>query len=214
MLLEKREIWLNSAYILPYLPSASSGLVCIDFPHSRSQLSALLTRCFAQSQNAYQSGDGARAHDLSEQGKAHQAKKAQIDAEARDWIYYRSSFFASSSSFIPLFSPSLDRFLTGQRRLLWGDWVGGETENNTDSKPGEIDLHGLYVKEAVAKSEQAIQVAQQRGDSEIHFIVGKGNHSAGHVAKIKPAIEELMEKCVPSSPSPSLVLRCPSRLTG
>lgn len=34
MLLEKREIWLNSAFILPYLPSASSGLVRTDFPRS------------------------------------------------------------------------------------------------------------------------------------------------------------------------------------
>ncbi|KIJ67832.1 hypothetical protein HYDPIDRAFT_83040, partial [Hydnomerulius pinastri MD-312] len=63
-----------------------------------------------------------------------------------------------------------------------------------DSKPGEIDLHGLYVKEAISYSDKSIQDARQRGDPEIHFIVGKGLHSEGHVAKIKPALEDLMKR--------------------
>ncbi|KAJ7497206.1 cytoplasmic protein [Mycena latifolia] len=67
-------------------------------------------------------------------------------------------------------------------------------ENNKDSKPGEIDLHGLYVKEAIEHTDQALQEAKQRGDSELHLIVGKGLHSPGGAAKIKPAIEELMQK--------------------
>ena len=89
-------------------------------------------------------------------------------------------------------------------------------ENNKDSQPGEIDLHGLYVKEAITYTDRSIQEARSRGDSEIHFIVGmaslvtghkpldvdtlylsllgKGLHSKGGVAKLKPAIEELMEK--------------------
>ncbi|KAF7361974.1 Smr domain-containing protein [Mycena venus] len=72
------------------------------------------------------------------------------------------------------------------------DWIF--VENNKDSKPGEIDLHGLYVKEAIEHTDRALQEAKQRGDSELHLIVGKGLHSQGHVAKIKPAIEELMQK--------------------
>jgi DNA-nicking Smr family endonuclease len=59
-------------------------------------------------------------------------------------------------------------------------------------------LHGLYVKEAVSYTDRAIMDAKARGDSEIHLIVGKGLHSQGHVAKIKPAIEDLMRKFVPS----------------
>ncbi|KAJ6586833.1 cytoplasmic protein [Mycena vulgaris] len=55
----------------------------------------------------------------------------------------------------------------------------------------EIDLHGLYVKEAIEHTDQALQEAKQRGDSEVHLIVGKGLHSQGGAAKIKPAIEEL-----------------------
>ncbi|KAL0575511.1 hypothetical protein V5O48_006466 [Marasmius crinis-equi] len=67
------------------------------------------------------------------------------------------------------------------------DWI-------YDSKPGEIDLHGLYVKEAIAHTDQAIEQAKRRGDTTIHLIVGRGLHSKGGVAKIKPAIEELMQK--------------------
>ncbi|QRV79473.1 hypothetical protein RhiJN_07488 [Ceratobasidium sp. AG-Ba] len=65
---------------------------------------------------------------------------------------------------------------------------------NMDSAADELDLHGLYVKEAISKTETAIQAAQSRGDNQIRIIVGKGLHSQGHVAKLKPAIEELMVK--------------------
>ncbi|KAJ9101967.1 hypothetical protein QFC20_005116 [Naganishia adeliensis] len=112
-------------------------------------------QCFQQSQAAYQAGDGARAHELSEEGKAEMRKKDQVDDEAEEWIY---------------------------------------RENNTDSPPGTIDLHGLYVKEAIDRTEAAIAQAQRAGQSEIRFIVGKGMHSDGHKAKIKPAIVDLMQK--------------------
>ncbi|EKM54149.1 uncharacterized protein PHACADRAFT_257781 [Phanerochaete carnosa HHB-10118-sp] len=67
-------------------------------------------------------------------------------------------------------------------------------KNNEDSKPGEVDLHGLYVKEAITYTDRAIQQARARGDSEVHLIVGKGLHSKNGAAKIKPAIEDLMQK--------------------
>ncbi|THH30436.1 hypothetical protein EUX98_g3754 [Antrodiella citrinella] len=72
------------------------------------------------------------------------------------------------------------------------EWIFGQ--NNMDSKQGEIDLHGLYVKEAISYTDQAIQNARRRGDSEVVLIVGKGLHSRGGIAKLKPAIEELMQK--------------------
>jgi len=46
-------------------------------------------------------------------------------------------------------------------------------ENNLDSGPDEIDLHGLYVKEAIEQTEKGIISAQGRGDSEVRLIVGK-----------------------------------------
>lgn len=77
--------------------------------------------------------------------------------------------------------------------------------------PGEVDLHGLYVKEAITYTDQSIVEARARGDKEIRLIVGsyhpffylrkdrtfragKGIHSPNHAAKLKPAIEELMQK--------------------
>ncbi|KAG2015503.1 hypothetical protein CC2G_008771 [Coprinopsis cinerea AmutBmut pab1-1] len=62
-----------------------------------------------------------------------------------------------------------------------------------DSGPGEIDLHGLYVKEAISRTEEALEAAKRRGDTELKLIVGKGLHSSNG-AKIKPAIENLMKK--------------------
>ncbi|KAH9952986.1 hypothetical protein BC827DRAFT_1147347, partial [Russula dissimulans] len=63
-----------------------------------------------------------------------------------------------------------------------------------DSEPGEVDLHGLYVKEAIAHANKSIAEARARGDKEIRLIVGKGNHSENHMAKIKPAIEDPVQE--------------------
>ncbi|SJK97397.1 uncharacterized protein ARMOST_00649 [Armillaria ostoyae] len=114
-----------------------------------------MARCFSESHEAYNRGDGAGAKELSNQGKKHQQKMEQLNKEASDWIF---------------------------------------VENNRDSKPGEIDLHGLYVKEAIARTDIALEEAKRRGDSEIRLIVGKGLHSKGGAAKIRPAIEEVMRK--------------------
>ena len=47
-----------------------------------------------------------------------------------------------------------------------------------DSKPGEVDLHGLFVKEAIAYTDQSIQEARARGDTQLHLIVGARSLSA------------------------------------
>lgn len=70
------------------------------------------------------------------------------------------------------------------------------TENNKDSPAGTIDLHGLYVNEAIERTEAAISDCQRQGREELRVIVGKGIHSQGGHAKIKPAVENLMKKYV------------------
>lgn len=45
--------------------------------------------------------------------------------------------------------------------------------NNVDCGPDEIDLHGLYVKEAVDIAEQALMDAKRRGAPQLRVIVGK-----------------------------------------
>ncbi|KEI42445.1 uncharacterized protein L969DRAFT_152013 [Mixia osmundae IAM 14324] len=67
-------------------------------------------------------------------------------------------------------------------------------ENNKNSPPNTIDLHGLFVQEAIERTEQSVQQAQNSGAQQLRIIVGKGIHSPGHQAKIKPAIEGLMQK--------------------
>ncbi|KAF2710151.1 DUF1771-domain-containing protein [Pleomassaria siparia CBS 279.74] len=113
--------------------------------------------CFDQAHQAYSSGDGARAHQLSEEGKQHAAKMDQYNAQARDYI-----FRANNS----------------------GERVASDT----------IDLHGLYVEEAEDVLEERIRVARQQGQTHLHVIVGKGNHSANHVQKIKPRVEQVCKE--------------------
>ncbi|KAJ1304413.1 hypothetical protein OPQ81_005561 [Rhizoctonia solani] len=114
-----------------------------------------MARAFDASQEAYQSGDHAKAKELSNEGKRHKAEMERLNQEASNWIFQQV---------------------------------------NLDSAPNELDLHGLYVKEAIERTEAAVQAAQNRGDEQIRIIVGKGLHSQGNVAKLKPAIEDLMVK--------------------
>ncbi|KAK7037316.1 hypothetical protein VNI00_011307 [Paramarasmius palmivorus] len=106
-----------------------------------------MAKCFRESQEAYKGGNGARAKELSNEGKEHQKKMEKLNREASEWIYI-----------------------------------------------DEVDLHGLYVKEAIEYTDRALEEAKMNGQREVRLIVGKGLHSSGGVAKIKPAIEELMIK--------------------
>ena len=79
-----------------------------------------------------------------------------------------------------------------------------------DRPPGEVDFHGLYVKEAISYAVEALDKAIQRGDSELRLIVGmhslcifkllvswslpgQGKHADGGVARLKPALQDAME---------------------
>jgi hypothetical protein len=66
-------------------------------------------------------------------------------------------------------------------------------ENNAESRVASdtIDLHGLFVEEAEDVLEERIRAARSQGQTHLHVIVGKGNHSRGHVQKIKPRVEQV-----------------------
>ncbi|GFF51898.1 smr domain-containing protein C11H11.03c [Aspergillus udagawae] len=66
-------------------------------------------------------------------------------------------------------------------------------ENNAEGRvPADtIDLHGQFVEEAEEILEQRIKYAKAHGQTHLHVIVGKGNHSANHVQKIKPRVEQV-----------------------
>ncbi|KAH6694139.1 smr domain-containing protein [Plectosphaerella plurivora] len=55
----------------------------------------------------------------------------------------------------------------------------------------EIDLHGQHVDEAEQILAQRVRADKDRGISHLYAIVGKGNHSARGVQKLKPAVEKL-----------------------
>jgi DNA-nicking Smr family endonuclease len=118
------------------------------------QEAAKRSSCFDRAHQAYESGDGARAHQLSEEGKQHAAKMDQYNRQARDFIF---------------------------------------RENNANGRvPGDtIDLHGLFVEEAEDVLEERIRAARSQGQTHLHVIVGKGNHSRNHVQKIKPRVEQV-----------------------
>ncbi|KAK6402042.1 hypothetical protein LTR95_019116, partial [Oleoguttula sp. CCFEE 5521] len=69
-------------------------------------------------------------------------------------------------------------------------------ENNAVGKVASdtIDLHGQFVEEAEEIVEQRIRYAQSTGQQHLHVIVGKGNHSPGHVQKIKPRVEQVCQE--------------------
>lgn len=66
-------------------------------------------------------------------------------------------------------------------------------ENNSTGRVASdtIDLHGQFVEEAEEILEQRIRYAKDHGQTHLHVIVGKGNHSVDHVQKIKPRVEQV-----------------------
>ncbi|PYH30289.1 Smr domain-containing protein [Aspergillus neoniger CBS 115656] len=113
--------------------------------------------CFQRSQEAYSSGDGAKAKELSEQGKAHGHKMEEYNKQASEFIF---------------------------------------RENNANGRVAAdtIDLHGQFVEEAEEILEERIKYAKAHGQDHLHVIVGKGNHSANHIQKIKPRVEQVCQE--------------------
>lgn len=111
-------------------------------------------QCFERSQQAYQSGDGAAAKELSNEGKRHAQKMEDYNRQASEYIFRENN-------------------------------AAGRVTGSC------IDLHGQFVEEAERMLEQRIRADRDRGQEHLHAIVGKGNHSTGHVQKLKPRIEAL-----------------------
>ncbi|KAI0486953.1 DUF1771-domain-containing protein [Xylaria cf. heliscus] len=65
--------------------------------------------------------------------------------------------------------------------------------NNNGTQPDAIDLHGLYVADAVKRVEERVIKDRSEGKTHLHVIVGQGIHSVDHIQRIKPAIEQLCE---------------------
>lgn len=71
------------------------------------------------------------------------------------------------------------------------DYIFRENNANGRVQDDTIDLHGLFVEEAEDVLEERIKTARSQGQTHLHVIVGKGNHSKNHVQKIKPRVEQV-----------------------
>jgi len=67
-------------------------------------------------------------------------------------------------------------------------------ENNKARQGTTVDLHGLFVNEAVEYAKEQLRLATFRNEDMVSFIVGKGLHSDGGVPKLRPALEELCDE--------------------
>lgn len=148
-----------------------ANAVCTALNHSSSSAEAEYDRlrdlarkeagqrssCFDRAHQAYESGNGALAHELSEEGKKHAARMDQYNKQASEYIF---------------------------------------RENNAEGRVASdtIDLHGQFVEEAEDILEQRIRTAQVQGQTHLHVIVGKGNHSVHHIQKIKPRVEQVCQE--------------------
>ncbi|CUA74329.1 hypothetical protein RSOLAG22IIIB_05491 [Rhizoctonia solani] len=56
----------------------------------------------------------------------------------------------------------------------------------------KIDLHGLFVNEALVYAQNHLDMCRQAGVTQTSIITGRGNNSKDGVAKIKPAVEGLL----------------------
>ncbi|KAI5854204.1 Smr protein/MutS2 C-terminal [Tricharina praecox] len=53
-----------------------------------------------------------------------------------------------------------------------------------------VDLHGLYVAEAIARVKRHLERCAEAGVDRTTIITGRGLHSQGGVARIKPEVEK------------------------
>ncbi|KAF9940215.1 hypothetical protein BGZ67_008126 [Mortierella alpina] len=77
--------------------------------------------------------------------------------------------------------------------------------HNASRPEHEMDLHGLKVQEALDITRERLERFIRNNESHLIIIVGKGNNSVNNVAKIKPAITELVKefhiKVTPNKPN-------------
>lgn len=67
-------------------------------------------------------------------------------------------------------------------------------QNNASRNLSTLDLHGLHVTEAIAQTDARIAECRKQGVDHLTIIVGRGSHSVDGVAKLRPAVMQMMGK--------------------
>jgi hypothetical protein len=179
-----------------------------------------MARAFEESHAAYARKDGAAAKELSNDGKAHQREMERLNAEASAWIFRGESLFVSfffylfgAREFMPsvmnreqscknAFYPRQNRppFDVWQRMSRTASWGKLTCMGSTSRRPSHSLTKALlkHVREAIRRfASSSVRRVPRSGRGRLTFLrhcVGKGIHSSNHAAKLKPAIEELMQK--------------------
>ncbi|PBP15840.1 smr domain-containing protein [Diplocarpon rosae] len=146
---------------------------------------------------------GGKAFNHSTSGDA-EAEYDRLRAQARQEAAQRSSCFDKAHQAYERGDGGAAHQLSeeGKRHAAKMDQFNKQAsdyifrENNAPGRVADdtIDLHGQFVEEAEDILEQRIRYAQQNGQTHLHVIVGKGNHSANHVQKIKPRVEQVCQE--------------------
>ncbi|CAO3685190.1 unnamed protein product [Rhizopus stolonifer] len=135
-------------------------------------------------------------------------KKARQEAESRNDLYELSQVAYLQKEGQKAKELSVQGHIHDDQMKMYNQQAAEYmyTKNNQGRSINEIDLHGLFVAEANQKVEEAIQRCQAGKQDHLVIIVGKGLHSPGQIAKLKPAIIKLVEKynisCQPDIPNP------------
>lgn len=144
-----------------------------------------------RSQNAWLAGRRAEAAQLSDMSKQFAAEQNRLHSLAAE------SFFAENNPRYPLLGSDHGKRRRQKKRGFLG-WLfgscggGGGSGGNASAQDGglkTVDLHGLLVVEALEKTKEHLAACRERRVRRTKIITGRGNHSVGGVARLRPEVE-------------------------
>ena len=130
-----------------------------------------------ESQAAWHANRKAEAKALSNQSKEAGLEVERLNARAAELIF---------KSYNPAYPVE-------GGNAWWIDWLLGGDED-WEGRLGTVDLHGLYVAEAVDRVKKHLERCTERGVQKTTIITGRGLHSQGGVAKIRPEVEKWLRE--------------------
>ncbi|KAF8977416.1 hypothetical protein BGZ46_007403 [Entomortierella lignicola] len=158
----------------------SSEVISPSHEHYRTMArkNAVLRQDYSQqSQTAYKSGNGAKAKETMLHTN-HVTLELSLVAKAYEREMYRYNNIA--------------------RDLVFKEY-------NSHLPPNKIDLHGLKVQEALDITRERLIKFIKNKETDLVIIVGRGKNSVNGIAKIKPAVIELVRefhiKATPNMPN-------------
>lgn len=130
--------------------------------------------------------------ELSNQGKEYGKEMDRYNKIARDMIF--------NGKATPVFHRDCD-----SRHRNLRDLEPYLIANNSHRPLHELDLHGLKVSEALDTTRERLRTFIKNKESHLVIIVGQGNNSMNKIAKIKPAVAQLVQdfqvKATPNKPN-------------